>query len=78
MDSVAVLNADPGQAPVIQNLIQLYTHDFSEFWGGTSRGNLNAAGLIRCIPLGAVLVHAAVVGDADLLRSRAGGILPRQ
>lgn len=51
MDSVAVLNADPGQAPVIQNLIQLYTHDFSEFWGGTSRGNLNAQGRFDDYPL---------------------------
>jgi predicted acetyltransferase len=51
MTSVAVLDADPGQAPVIQNLIQLYTHDFSEQWAGTSRGELNAQGMFDAYPL---------------------------
>ena len=39
------------QAPIIQNLMQLYTHDFSEFWGGTARGDLNAQGLFPAYPL---------------------------
>jgi predicted acetyltransferase len=43
--SVSVTVAAAAQAPVIQNLMQLYTHDFSEFWGGTSRGDPNAEGL---------------------------------
>jgi predicted acetyltransferase len=49
--SVSVTVAAAAHAPVIQNLTQLYTHDFSEFWGGTSRGDLNAAGLFAAYPL---------------------------
>ncbi len=50
---VSVTRAVPSQAPVIQNLMQLYTHDFSEFWGGTSRGDPNAQGLFDAYPLDA-------------------------
>ncbi len=50
-DSVTVVDAERGQAPVIQNLVQLYTHDFSEFWSGTPRGELNAHGLFETYPL---------------------------
>jgi len=49
--SVAVTDAARAQAPIIQNLMQLYTHDFSEFWGGTARGDLNAQGLFDAYPL---------------------------
>jgi predicted acetyltransferase len=49
--SVSVAAAERAQAPLIQNLMQLYTHDFSEFWGGTSRGDLNAQGLFAAYPL---------------------------
>ncbi len=48
---VAVTDAGREHAPVIQNLMQLYTHDFSEFWRGTSRGDLNAHGLFEAYPL---------------------------
>jgi predicted acetyltransferase len=48
---VAVTGAECDQAPLIQNLMQLYTHDFSEFWAGTSRGDLNADGLFEAYPL---------------------------
>jgi predicted acetyltransferase len=50
-DSIFVAAADRAQAPIIQNLVQLYTHDFSEFWGGSSRGDLNAQGLFEPYPL---------------------------
>lgn len=50
-DSVSVAVAGRAQAPLIQNLVQLYTHDFSEFWGGTSRGDVNAQGLFDAYPL---------------------------
>jgi predicted acetyltransferase len=50
-DRVAVIGADRDQAPLLQNLMQLYTHDFSEFWAGTSRGDLNADGLFESYPL---------------------------
>jgi predicted acetyltransferase len=49
--SVTVAAAGRDQAPLIQNLMQLYTHDFSEFWGGTSRGDVNAQGLFDPYPL---------------------------
>ena len=49
--SVSVADAERGQAPVIQNLMQLYTHDFSEFWSGTARGDLNSRGLFDAYPL---------------------------
>lgn len=49
--SVTVEDAERHHAAVIQNLIQLYTHDFSEFWGGTARGDLNAQGLFEAYPL---------------------------
>lgn len=49
--SVSVSVAERAQAPIIQNLMQLYTHDFSEFWGGSARGDLNAQGLFAAYPL---------------------------
>jgi len=49
--SVSVAGAVRAQAPIIQNLMQLYTHDFSEFWAGTARGDLNAQGLFDAYPL---------------------------
>ena len=51
--SVSVTDALWTEAPIIQNLMQLYTHDFSEFWGGTERGDLNAEGLFDSYPLDA-------------------------
>lgn len=49
--SVQVTQADPGHALLIQNLVQLYTHDFSEFWAGTSRGELDSDGRFSAYPL---------------------------
>jgi predicted acetyltransferase len=49
--SVTVAIAERSQAPIIQNLMQLYTHDFSDFWRGTARGDLNAQGLFDAYPL---------------------------
>ncbi len=49
--TVVVTAAARAQAPIIQNLMQLYTHDFSEFWAGTSRGDLNMDGLFDAYPL---------------------------
>jgi predicted acetyltransferase len=48
---VVVASAERAQAPIIQNFMQLYTHDFSEFWGGTSRGDVNEQGLFDAYPL---------------------------
>jgi predicted acetyltransferase len=49
--AVEVTEAGPAHASMIQNLMQLYTHDFSEFWAGTSRGDLNSEGLFPAYPL---------------------------
>ncbi|MDP3747603.1 MAG: GNAT family N-acetyltransferase [Phenylobacterium sp.] len=39
------------QEPVLQNLMQLYNHDFSEFWAGTPKGDLQADGRFEPYPL---------------------------
>ncbi|MGH6997065.1 MAG: GNAT family N-acetyltransferase [Phenylobacterium sp.] len=42
--SLAIVRAGPQDGARLQNLIQLYTHDFSEFWAGSARGELSADG----------------------------------
>jgi predicted acetyltransferase len=49
--SVEVTQAVAAQAPLIQNLMQLYTHDFSELWSGTARGELDSEGRFAAYPL---------------------------
>jgi len=49
--SVLLTPALREEAPIVQNLIQLYTHDFSEFWAGTTRGDLNSDGRFDTYPL---------------------------
>src|SRR5579872_6886944 len=49
--NVEIRAADPSQAPLIQNLMQLYIHDFSEFWAGSARGDLDAEGRFAAYPL---------------------------
>ena len=43
--------AGPQDAGLLQNLFQLYTHDFSEFWAGSARGELEANGRYTDYPL---------------------------
>lgn len=38
------------QRPVFDNLFQLYTHDFSEFWAGLPRGDVDERGLFPAYP----------------------------
>jgi len=49
--NVIVKSALRAQEPIIQNLVQLYTHDFSEFWAGTPRGDLRPDGRFDPYPL---------------------------
>lgn len=49
--SVQLTKATSSDEPALQNLIQFYSHDFSELWAGTSRGNLNALGRFEDYPL---------------------------
>jgi predicted acetyltransferase len=48
---VLVTKAARFQEPILQNLLQLYTHDFSEFWAGTAKGDLQADGRFAAYPL---------------------------
>lgn len=38
--TVMVTEASAADEPVLQHMVQLYTHDFSELWAGTDRGDL--------------------------------------
>jgi predicted acetyltransferase len=49
--SVSLTEGRVKDAPVIQNLVQLYTHDFSELWAGTARGDLRPEGKFDPYPL---------------------------
>jgi predicted acetyltransferase len=44
MADVTLHIAEPEQKPVLENLFQLYTHDFSDFWGGREDGELQEDG----------------------------------
>lgn len=48
---VDLTRATPDQALVLQNLAQLYTHDFSEYWAGTPKGELGPQGRYPDYPL---------------------------
>ena len=52
--SLAIVRAARGDGAVLQNLFQLYTHDFSEFWAGSARGELPGEGAcpFRTVPGG--------------------------
>lgn len=50
MDDLEVIEALPSQAHIIQNLMQLYVHDFSEQWSGVERGELGDDGLFPEYP----------------------------
>src|SRR5208337_5516277 len=49
--NVTLTPALRAQEPTIQNMVQLYTHDFSEFWSGTARGDLGSDGRFDSYPL---------------------------
>jgi predicted acetyltransferase len=48
-EPIEIVPAASGDMPVLQNLIQLYTHDFTEFWDG---GVMAADGRYPDYPLG--------------------------
>ncbi len=50
---VNVVPARLDEQLAIENLFQLYAHDFSEFWSGTPRGELSDAGRFEPIALAA-------------------------
>ena len=44
MADVTLHIIEPAQKPVLENLFQLYIHDFSDFWGGREDGELQEDG----------------------------------
>jgi predicted acetyltransferase len=46
-----LVRATSDDAATLQNLLQLYTHDFSEFWAGTATGDLGPDGRFEDYPL---------------------------
>lgn len=44
MATVELLPAPPSAAQAIDNMLQLYVHDFSEQWAGQARGELGEDG----------------------------------
>ena len=51
MDALEVAEARPDEEHIIQNMMQLYVHDFSEQWAGTERGELEDDGFFAEYPL---------------------------
>ncbi|PKQ05994.1 MAG: acetyltransferase [Alphaproteobacteria bacterium HGW-Alphaproteobacteria-12] len=50
MTDIDITLARPEEKPVIANLMQLYTHDFSEHWSGTPEGELGDDGRFADYP----------------------------
>ena len=51
MPEVELKLAEPHERVAIENLMQLYTHDFSEFWAGRAEGEIGADGRFGDYPL---------------------------
>jgi predicted acetyltransferase len=51
MDALEVTAARSAEEHIIQNMMQLYVHDFSEHWSGTDRGELEDDGFFPEYPL---------------------------
>ena len=51
--AIEIVAALPEDRAALANMMQLYTHDFSEFWAGGPRGELGADGLFAAYPLDA-------------------------
>ena len=51
MSTLRINTASEDERPTLENLLQLYTHDFSEHWAGTDRGDVDAEGRFAPYPL---------------------------
>jgi len=51
MTDLQVEAAGTAQQPLIEAMLQLYTHDFSEHWSGTPRGELGEDGRFAPYPI---------------------------
>ena len=70
---IEVMAARADERDVLANMIQLYTHDFSEQWSGTPRGDLQDDGRFPAYPLDVILAR----GRPRPLLFRLGGSLDR-
>ena len=70
--SVTLEVAHPDQRATLDNLVQLYTHDFSELWAGLPRGEVDESG--RFPPYPHLDLYWREEGRVPLL-IRAGGAL---
>ena len=50
MADVTLHIIEPAQKPVLENLMQLYIHDFSDYWGGREDGELQEDGRFEAYP----------------------------
>ena len=51
MSTLSISPASADERVTIENLLQLYTHDFSEHWAGTDRGDVDEEGRFAPYPL---------------------------
>lgn len=51
MSDLEITVAQPHERVVLENLMQLYVHDFSEQWSDQARGEVGADGLFEAYPL---------------------------
>ncbi len=51
MLELQVSPAGVGERPILANLLQFYIHDFSEYWAGEERGEIEDDGRFRDYPL---------------------------
>lgn len=72
MTAIEVTHAAASQRTTLENLMQLYAHDFSEHWVGRPEGELDADGRFAPYPLDAWWQHATHV---PLLIHRGGSLL---
>ena len=49
--NIQLIPATPNDRPVLDNLMQLYVHDFSEHWAGRNLGELGEDGRFPAYPL---------------------------
>jgi predicted acetyltransferase len=72
MSDVTVTVAGEGERPVLDNLMQLYFHDFSDFWRGHDDGELDANGRFADYPFLAAYWRES--GRVPLLVRKAGHV----
>jgi len=63
---ISLASTTPDDAPTLLNLFQLYTHDFSEYWAGQTRGDVQPDGRFADYPLESYWRRPA--WDARLIR----------